>query len=92
MWLGDYYWGSFFGLVLVFLEGWSNPVVRRNSADITRADAPLWSGSLAIISTAVFIYTQNSWYCLLVHLALDLGLRGLIGFPRVNLPEPSQNE
>ena len=92
LWLGDYYWGSFFGLVLTLLEGWNNPVVRKNSADVTRADAPLWSGSLAIISTAVFIFTQNSWYCLLVHLVLDLGLRGLIGFPRVNLTESSQDE
>ena len=86
MWLGDNYWGSFFGLILVLIEGWSNPVVRNNVRDITRADAPLWSGSLAIISAVVFIYTQNAWYCLLVHLILDLGLRGLIGFPRVNLP------
>lgn len=93
LWLGDYYWGSFFGLALTFLEGWSNPVVRNNAQDITRADAPLWSGSLAIISAVVFIFTQNSWYCLLVHLILDLGLRALIGFPRVNLPsEPLQGE
>jgi hypothetical protein len=82
-WLGDAYWGSFFGLVLIFVEGWSNPVVRNNARDITRADAPLWSGSLAIISAIIFIFTQNSWYCLAVHLVLDLGLRGLIGFPRV---------
>ncbi len=93
LWLSDYYWGSFFGLALAFLEGWSSPVVRNNAQDITRADAPLWSGSLAIISTVVFIFTQNSWYCLLVHLVLDLGLRGLIGFPRVNLPsEPLESE
>jgi hypothetical protein len=92
LWLGDFYWGSFFGLVLTLLEGWSNPVVRKNSADVTRADAPLWSGSLAIISTAVFIFTQNAWYCLLVHLVLDLGLRGLIGFPRVNVTESSQDD
>ncbi len=85
LWLADSYWGSFFGLALVLLEGWSNPVVRANSRDITRADAPLWSGSLAIVSAIVFIFTQNAWYCLLVHLILDLGLRGLIGFPRVHL-------
>jgi hypothetical protein len=86
LWLGDTYLGSFFGLALIWIEGWSNPFVRSNARDITRADAPLWSGSLAIISAVVFIYTQNAWYCLLVHLVLDLGLRGLIGFPRVNLP------
>ena len=85
LWLGESYWGSFFGLMLILLEGWSNPVARANARDITRADAPLWSGSLAIVSTIVFILTQNTWYCLLVHLVLDLGLRGLIGFPRVHL-------
>jgi hypothetical protein len=82
LWMGDFYWGSFFGLLLVFIEGWSNPTVRANVRDIPRADAPLWSGSLAIISTIVFIFTQNTWYCLVVHLLLDQGLRGVIGFPR----------
>lgn len=82
LWLNDFYWGSFFGLLLVLIEGWSNPTVRGNVRDITRADAPLWSGSIAIISTIVFILTQNTWYCLLVHLILDQGVRGIIGFPR----------
>lgn len=85
LWLGDNaYWGSLFGLMLVLLEGVSNPQVRAHWRDVTRADAPLWSGSLAIISTLIFIYTQNAWYCLLVHLVLDQGLRGLIGFPRAH--------
>ena len=84
LWLGDFYWGSFFGLGLTLLEGGSNPFVRASAEDVTRADAPLWSGSLAIVSTIVFIFTQNSWYCLLVHLLLDLGLRRLIGFPRAH--------
>lgn len=93
LWLGDFYWGSFFGAALVFIEGWGNPAIRANARDITRADAPLWSGSLAIISTVVFIFTQNSWYCLIVHLLLDVGLRGLIGFPRVHwLGETPPNE
>jgi hypothetical protein len=82
LWLGDFYWGSLFGLALTLIEGWSNPVARTNASEITRADAPLWSGSLAIISTIVFLFTQNAWYCLIVHLLLDLGLRGVIGFPR----------
>lgn len=81
LWLGDFYWGSFLGLALVLIEGWSNPTVRASAHDIARADAPLWSGSLAIISTIVFIFTQNVWYCLAVHLLLDLGLRGITGFP-----------
>lgn len=82
LWLDDFYWGSFFGLVLALIEGWSNPATRANVEDITRADAPLWSGSLAIISALVFIFTQNAWYCLIVHLWLDQGLRGVIGFPK----------
>ncbi|MCL4393405.1 MAG: hypothetical protein M1482_01055 [Chloroflexi bacterium] len=86
LWMGDSYWGSFFGLALVFVEGWSNPAVRTAALDVSRADAPLWSGSIAVVSTIVFIFTQNSWYALSVHLLLDLGLRGLIGFPRVHVP------
>ncbi len=83
LWLDEYYLGSFMGLTLVLIEGWSNPGVRASVRDTTRADAPLWTGSLAVVSTIVFIYTQNLWYCLAIHLLLDLGLRPLIGFPRV---------
>ncbi len=87
LWLGDLYWGSFIGLGLTFLEGWSNPNVRASAREITRADAPLWTGSLAVTSAIVFIFTQNWWYCLAIHLLLDLGLRGALGFPRVALAE-----
>jgi hypothetical protein len=83
LWVGDFYLGSFLGLVLTFIEAWSNPTVRASVHDTTRADAPLWTGSLAIVSTLVFIFTQNLWYCLAIHLLLDLGLRPVIGFPRV---------
>jgi hypothetical protein len=81
LWLGDFYWGSFWGLALTLLEGWSNPNVRTSVGDITRADAPLWTGSLAIVSTIFFIFTQNLWYGLMAHLLLDLGLRAVIGLP-----------
>ncbi len=85
LWLGDPYWGAFIGMVLTFVEGWSNPNVRASAREITRADAPLWTGSLAVVSAVVFIYTQNWWYCLGIHLLLDPGLRATIGFPRVAL-------
>lgn len=86
LWLNDFYWGSFCGLALTLIEGWSNPKVRANVRDITRADAPLWSGSLAIVSTILFIFTQNTWYCLAAHLLLDVGLRAALGFPRADEP------
>ncbi len=84
LWVGDLYWGSFLGLGLAYIEGWSNPAVRAGIRQVTRADAPLWTGTLAVITTVVFIYTQNLWYCMVIHLLLDLGFRGLIGFPRVS--------
>jgi hypothetical protein len=79
LWLNDYYWGSFLGLTLNLIEGWTNPAVRTNIHDITRADAPLWAGTLSIISVLIFLYTQNTWYCLIVHLLLNYVLRPLIG-------------
>jgi hypothetical protein len=81
LWLGDFYWGGLFGLALALLEGWSNPHVRAGAAEVTRADAPLWRASLAIVSTLVFLSTHNSWYCLGVHLLVTLALRRVIGFP-----------
>jgi hypothetical protein len=82
LWLNDFYWGSCLGLALAFAEGWSNPRVRESVRDITRADTPLWTGGIAIVSAVLFIFTQNAWYCLAAHLLLDFGLRPLIGFPR----------
>lgn len=89
LWLGDVYWGSFIGFLLTLLEGWTHPTVRSSVRDVTRADAPLWTGSLAVVSTVVFIFTQNFWYSLMIHLLLDLGLRKLIGFPK---PAPEIEE
>ena len=88
LWLDDFYWGSFAGLLLVLLEGWLNPATRANVENVMRADAVLWSAGLAIISTLVFIFTQNVWYCLIIHLLLDQGVRRLIGFPRGQFPSP----
>ncbi len=84
LWIGDLYWGSLLGLGLAYIEGWTNPSVRAGTREVTRADAPLWTGTLAVITTVVYIYTQNFWYCLVIHLLLDLGFRGIIGFPRVS--------
>lgn len=83
LWLGDYYLGSLAGLALALIEGWTNPSVRESARDTTRADAPLRTGSLAVVSTVLFIFTQNFWYCLALHLILDQGLRRVIGFPHV---------
>ncbi|MBI5305018.1 MAG: hypothetical protein HY868_22995 [Chloroflexi bacterium] len=85
MWLADFYWGGLFGLSLTLLESWSDPHVRARIDEVTRADAPLWRASLAIISTLVFILTQNSWYCLIVHLLLALAIRRVIGFPHARV-------
>ncbi len=83
LWLSnDFYWGSFCGLALAFIEGWTNPRARDSVRDITRADTPLWTGSVAIVSALIFIFTQNFWYALATHLLLDFGLRPLVGFPR----------
>lgn len=94
LWLGDVYWGSFIGLLLTLVEGWSHPTVRSSVHDVTRADAPLWTGSLAVLSTVVFIFTGNVWYCLAIHLLLDLGLRNLIGFPKppLEIVEPGVDD
>lgn len=84
LWLGDVYWGGFFGLVLVLIESWSNPHIRAGVDEVTRADAPLWRLCLGIISTLIFITTQNSWYCLIIHVLLALAIRRVIGFPQAH--------
>jgi hypothetical protein len=90
LWLNSAYWGSFAGLALTLIEGWTNPNVRKNVRDTARSDAPLWTGSIAIVTTVIFIFTENTWYCLAAHLFLDLLLRPIIGFPRAETEEHSQ--
>jgi len=72
------YWGPWAGFALVGLEALLNPHWRKKLNDPGRAWQALSQGTLAVVSTLVFLETQNLWLALLLHwgLAWFLGAVG----------------
>lgn len=72
------YWGVWGGLALVALEAALNPAWRRALADPQRAPAQLLRGALAVVSSALFLLTQNLWLALVLHWGVSWGLAALV--------------
>jgi hypothetical protein len=79
------YWGAWGGLALVALEAALNPAWRKGLMDPQRAPAQLMRGALAIVSTVLFLRTQNLWLALAIHWGVSWGLTAFAGA----LPIPS---
>jgi hypothetical protein len=75
--LGDY-WGVFAGLGIILLEWATDPRVRHSLGTEEQGDT-LWDGSLALVTSIVFLFTRNLWLCLAVHLGLEIGLLAILG-------------
>jgi len=71
------YWGAWIGLALVMIEASLNPAWRRGLADPQQAPGQLMRGALGIVSTILFLLTQNLWLALIVHWGVSWGLHGL---------------
>jgi len=65
------YWGIWGGLALVALEAILNPAWRNGLADPQRAPAQLLRGALAVVSSVLFLLTQNLWLALALHWAVS---------------------
>ncbi len=76
--LGDYYWGVFAGLGVVFIEWATNPKLRR-TLGTERQGEILWTGSLALVIAILFLFTRNLWLCATIHLGLEMGLLAILG-------------
>ncbi|MEA3376377.1 MAG: hypothetical protein U9R72_09330 [Chloroflexota bacterium] len=75
------YRGTWVGLALVALEALANPVWRRGLADPRRAPRQLLRASLAVVSSVLFLQTQNLWLAMTVHWGVSWGLRRMYGVP-----------
>jgi hypothetical protein len=71
------YWGVWTGLALAALEAALNPGWRKNLADPQRAPAQLMRGALAIVSSVLFLLTENLWLALALHWGISWGLATL---------------
>ena len=61
------YWGTWLGLALVALEALSNPAWRRGLRESSQAWSLLAQAALAVLSSVLFLRTQNLWLALVLH-------------------------
>jgi hypothetical protein len=71
------YWGAWVGLALVALEAALNPAWPRGLADPRQAPGQLMRGALAVVSSVLFLLTENLWLALIVHWGVSWGLTRL---------------
>ncbi len=86
------YWGTCLGLVLVAIEAWSDPRVRRHIATLGEGEFTLWSASQAIINAVGFVLTHNLWLLALLHFILEFSVPHLRPAPRpapAHAPRPA---
>jgi hypothetical protein len=76
------YWGSWVGLILVSLEALANPVWRKGLGTPEVAPALLLRAAMSVVSSLLFLRTQNLWLAILVHWGVTSGLSMV--YPRVS--------
>lgn len=76
--LQDYAWGSYWGvwagLVLIGLEAVLDPAWRRDIGDPHRALTPLTQAALAVVSSVLYLRTENLWLAIVAHWGVCWGL------------------
>jgi len=72
------YWGVWAGLALAALEAALNPAWHKGLTDPRTAPAQLMHGALAVVSSVLFLLTQNLWLALALHWGVSWGLTVLV--------------
>jgi membrane protease YdiL (CAAX protease family) len=75
------YWGTWAGLMLAAFEALANPAWRKGLGAPERAAALLLRAALAVISSLLFLRTQNLWLAILLHWGVTSVLRSLYPAP-----------
>jgi hypothetical protein len=70
-----FYWGTWVGLAIVAVEAVINPAWREASRQPGLAWPTLSQAALAVLSSLIFLYTQNIWLALPVHWGIGLLMR-----------------
>jgi hypothetical protein len=86
------YWGTWAGLALSALEAVLNPTWRRGLSTPGRAAPLVLRAALAVISSLLFLRTQNLWLGILIHWGVASGLRTLYPAPSSLTPEGAGTE
>jgi hypothetical protein len=72
------YWGTWIGLALVAFEATLNPAWHKGLSDPQRTPGQLLRGALVVVSSALFLLTQNLWLALALHWGVSWGLATLV--------------
>ncbi len=68
------YWGVWMGLAAVAAEALANPMWRQRMSNPKQASSLLLRASMAVVSSLLFLQTQNLWLTMVVHSAVSCGL------------------
>lgn len=77
------YWGTWAGLALVALEAVINPMWREDLREPDLAWQRLSQGAVAVLSSLLFLRTQNVWLALLLHWGIAWTFRSYAASPPV---------
>ncbi len=72
------YWGTWIGLALVAVEAMLNPAWRNGLTDPRQGPAQLMRAALAVVSSVLFLHTENLWLALLLHWGVSACLSALV--------------
>lgn len=71
------YWGIWAGLTLVGLEAVLNPAWRQGLTEAKQAPTQLMRVAWAVVSSILYLQSENLWLALVIHFGVSLGLAGL---------------
>ncbi len=69
--LGDFYWGVFGGLAIVYLEDAATPEWRRRLAT-PQVGQVAWRWGMALAMALVFLYSRNLWLTVGLHFVVEM--------------------
>ncbi len=81
------YWGTWAGLALVGIEALADPIWRTGLSDPGRAPRHLLRAALAVVSSVLFLRTQNLWLALVLHAMVAWGLQDIHTASLDRMPE-----
>jgi len=82
------YWGPWVGLFLVGVQAAANPRWRQSLGDPGTAWRKLRRAALAVVSTLLFLRTQNLWLAFLVHGVISWTMAALYSAPERSSSAP----
>jgi hypothetical protein len=81
------YRGVWIGLVLVAVEALANPAWRKSLSIPEQAPKQLLRATLAVVSSVVFLKTQNLWLAMVLHSTISWGLQKIYGVSSGGVPD-----